>query len=250
MQGGIHPDLPGTAYFDIARAVKERVPGMHVHAFSPMEVVNGAARTGHVGARLADRGQGGGPRLGPRHRGRDPRRRRALAADQGQAARLGVDRRHHHRARGRPAVELDDDVRPRRQPVALAGPLPHPGRASRTAPAGSPSSSALPFIHTNAPIYLAGVARPGPDGAREPGRARDGAHPAARTHRQHPVLVGEARRRRLPAGAHRRRQRPRRDADGGDDQPDGRQPARVGQDRRAAATRSSTACPGGAPASA
>ncbi len=46
MQGGIHPDLPGTAYFDIARAVKERVPGMHVHAFSPMEVVNGASRTG------------------------------------------------------------------------------------------------------------------------------------------------------------------------------------------------------------
>jgi FO synthase len=46
MQGGIHPDLPGTAYFDIARAVRERVPGMHVHAFSPMEVVNGATRTG------------------------------------------------------------------------------------------------------------------------------------------------------------------------------------------------------------
>ncbi|MFE6123385.1 bifunctional FO biosynthesis protein CofGH, partial [Streptomyces sp. NPDC056436] len=46
MQGGIHPDLPGTAYFDIAAAVKKRVPGMHVHAFSPMEVVNGATRTG------------------------------------------------------------------------------------------------------------------------------------------------------------------------------------------------------------
>src|SRR5262249_18734782 len=44
MQGGIHPDLPGTAYFDLVRAVKDRVPGMHVHAFSPMEVVNGAAR--------------------------------------------------------------------------------------------------------------------------------------------------------------------------------------------------------------
>ena len=28
---------------------------------------------------------------------------------------------------------------------------------------------ALPFIHTNAPIYLAGVARPGPTTAREPG---------------------------------------------------------------------------------
>src|SRR5690606_10535748 len=44
MQGGIHPDLPGTAYFDIARAVKERTPDMHVHAFSPMEVINGASR--------------------------------------------------------------------------------------------------------------------------------------------------------------------------------------------------------------
>jgi FO synthase len=46
MQGGIDPQLPGTAYFDIARAVKARVPEMHVHAFSPMEVVNGATRTG------------------------------------------------------------------------------------------------------------------------------------------------------------------------------------------------------------
>ena len=46
MQGGIHPDLPGTAYFDIAAAVKKRCPDMHVHAFSPMEVVNGASRTG------------------------------------------------------------------------------------------------------------------------------------------------------------------------------------------------------------
>ncbi|MDT4932814.1 MAG: synthase, partial [Pseudonocardiales bacterium] len=41
MQGGIHPDLPGTAYFEIAAEVKRRVPDMHVHAFSPMEVVNG-----------------------------------------------------------------------------------------------------------------------------------------------------------------------------------------------------------------
>src|SRR5213078_4541250 len=46
MQGGIHPDLPGTAYFDIAAEVKRRCPDIHVHAFSPMEVVNGAARTG------------------------------------------------------------------------------------------------------------------------------------------------------------------------------------------------------------
>jgi len=46
MQGGIHPDLPGTAYFEIASEVKRRCPDLHVHAFSPMEVVNGASRTG------------------------------------------------------------------------------------------------------------------------------------------------------------------------------------------------------------
>ena len=46
MQGGIHPDLPGTAYFDLARAVKTAAPQVHLHAFSPMEVVNGASRTG------------------------------------------------------------------------------------------------------------------------------------------------------------------------------------------------------------
>ena len=46
MQGGIDPELPGTAYFDLAAAVKTRVPQMHVHAFSPMEIVNGSSRTG------------------------------------------------------------------------------------------------------------------------------------------------------------------------------------------------------------
>jgi len=43
MQGGIHPDLPGTAYFDLAAEVRRRCPDIHVHAFSPMEVSNGAA---------------------------------------------------------------------------------------------------------------------------------------------------------------------------------------------------------------
>lgn len=44
MQGGIDPKLPASAYFDLARAVKRAEPEMHLHAFSPMEVVNGASR--------------------------------------------------------------------------------------------------------------------------------------------------------------------------------------------------------------
>ena len=55
---------------------------------------------------------------------------------------------------------------------------------------------ALPFIHHNAPVYLAGVARPG--STRRDDRA---VHAMARlmlhgAHRPHPVLLGEARRRR------------------------------------------------------
>src|SRR5438093_184385 len=46
MQGGIHPDLPGTFYLDLVRAVKDRVPGIHLHAFSPMEILNGATKLG------------------------------------------------------------------------------------------------------------------------------------------------------------------------------------------------------------
>ena len=95
MQGGIHPDLPGTAYFDLAREVKKRQPGIHLHAFSPMEIVNGAARTGLSFHRLPDRGEGGGARLDPGHGGGDPRRRRPLGADQGQAADGDLAGDHH-----------------------------------------------------------------------------------------------------------------------------------------------------------
>jgi FO synthase len=43
MQGGIHPSYTGNKYLDICRAVKAAAPGIHVHAFSPLEVHQGAA---------------------------------------------------------------------------------------------------------------------------------------------------------------------------------------------------------------
>ena len=46
MQGGIHPDLPGDFYFDLLDAIRERVEVIHIHAFSPMEIMNGATRLG------------------------------------------------------------------------------------------------------------------------------------------------------------------------------------------------------------
>ncbi|WP_315927566.1 5-amino-6-(D-ribitylamino)uracil--L-tyrosine 4-hydroxyphenyl transferase CofH [Mesorhizobium sp. SP-1A] len=45
IQGGLHPDLPADYYFRLVQAVKERVPGMHVHAFSPFEIWYGVNKT-------------------------------------------------------------------------------------------------------------------------------------------------------------------------------------------------------------
>ena len=43
MQGGIHPEYTGETYINIVRTVKSAQPNMHVHAFSPLEVWQGAA---------------------------------------------------------------------------------------------------------------------------------------------------------------------------------------------------------------
>ncbi|MFB9251615.1 bifunctional FO biosynthesis protein CofGH [Sphaerisporangium melleum] len=165
MQGGIHPDLPGTAYFDIARAVKERCPDMHVHAFSPMEVINGASRT-------------------------DMSIHDWLVA----AKEAGVDS-----LPGTAAEILDDDVRwvltkgklPTREWVEVIttahrvglpttatmmyGHVDTPAhwvahlrliRRIQEETGGFSEFVLLPFVHHSAPIYLAGIARPGPT-ARE-----------------------------------------------------------------------------------
>ena len=42
LQGGIHPSFTGDTYLNIVRAVKDAVPWMHVHAFSPLEIKHGA----------------------------------------------------------------------------------------------------------------------------------------------------------------------------------------------------------------
>jgi len=46
LQGGIHPHYTGQTYLDLAQAVRAAVPEMHIHAFSPLEVRQGAATLG------------------------------------------------------------------------------------------------------------------------------------------------------------------------------------------------------------
>ena len=52
MQGGIHPAYTGQTYLDICRAVKAAQPDMHVHAFSPLEVIPGRGDAGPASSRI------------------------------------------------------------------------------------------------------------------------------------------------------------------------------------------------------
>ena len=161
MQGGIHPDLPGTAYFDIARAVKARVPEMHVHAFSPMEIVNGAARTGLSVRDWLTEAKAAG-----------------LDTIPGTAAEILDDDVRWLLTKGKlPAstwievVSTAHSLGIRSSSTMMYGHVDNPahwlGHLRTLAriqddTGGFTEFVALPFIHTNAPIYLAGVARPGP----------------------------------------------------------------------------------------
>ncbi|MFF4532839.1 bifunctional FO biosynthesis protein CofGH [Streptomyces sp. NPDC001407] len=161
MQGGIHPDLPGTAYFDIARAVKERVPGMHVHAFSPMEVVNGATRTGMSVREWLTAAKEAG-----------------LDTIPGTAAEILDDEVRWVLTKGKlptatwiDVVKTAHEVGIRSSSTMMYGHVDQPrhwlGHFRTLAriqqeTGGFTEFVTLPFIHTNAPVYLAGIARPGP----------------------------------------------------------------------------------------
>ncbi|MGH7917847.1 MAG: 5-amino-6-(D-ribitylamino)uracil--L-tyrosine 4-hydroxyphenyl transferase CofH [Candidatus Binataceae bacterium] len=45
MQGGINPDMPAFKYRDLLHLIKTHFPEIHMHAFSPMEIMYGARRT-------------------------------------------------------------------------------------------------------------------------------------------------------------------------------------------------------------
>ncbi len=46
LQGGIHPHYTGSTYLGICAAIHRQVPGLHIHAFSPLEIWQGAATLG------------------------------------------------------------------------------------------------------------------------------------------------------------------------------------------------------------
>ncbi|MEU7917535.1 bifunctional FO biosynthesis protein CofGH [Micromonospora zamorensis] len=161
LQGGIDPKMPVTGYADIVRAIKARVPEMHVHAFSPMEIVTAAAKAGV-----------------PVRDWLTQLREAGLDTIPGTAAEILDDDVRWVLTKGKlPAAAWVDVVSTahelgiRSSSTMMYGHVDHPGQwlahfrvlagvQDRTG--GFTEFVALPFVHTNAPIYLAGIARPGP----------------------------------------------------------------------------------------
>ncbi|MDQ1632488.1 MAG: synthase, partial [Frankiaceae bacterium] len=161
MQGGIHPDLPGTAYFDLAAAVKRRRPGLHLHAFSPMEVLNGSVRSGLSFTEWLIAAKEAG-----------------LDSIPGTAAEILDDEVRWLLTKGKlPAatwvevVTAAHRVGLRSSATMMYGHVDTPEhwlghlrllRRIQDDTGGFTEFVPLPFVHANAPIYLAGLARPGP----------------------------------------------------------------------------------------
>jgi FO synthase len=161
MQGGIHPDLPGTAYFDLAAEVKRRCPEIHVHAFSPMEVSNGSARTGlplrEWLIRAREAGVGSLPGTAAEILDDDVRwvlTKGKLPA----AAWIEVITTAHELGIPTTATMMYGHVD---TPAHWVGHL-KVIRGIQERTGGFTEFVLLPFVHANAPIYLAGLARPGP----------------------------------------------------------------------------------------
>jgi FO synthase len=161
MQGGIHPDLPGTAYFEIASEVKRRRPDLHVHAFSPMEVMNGASRTGVPVREWLIRAKEAGVNSLPGTAAEildDDVRWVLTKGKLPAAAWIEVITTAHELGLPTSATMMYGHVD---APAHWVGHL-RVIRSIQERTGGFTEFVLLPFIHTSAPIYLAGLARPGP----------------------------------------------------------------------------------------
>ena len=161
LQGGIHPSYTGETYLGICRAIKAAVPDMHIHAFSPLEVTQGAATLGMpVRSFLAKLKAAGLSTLpGTAAEILDDEVRAVICADKVTTAEwLDVARTAH-------GLGL------RTTSTIMYGHIEHPLSWARHLLAlrdlqietgGFTEFVPLPFVHMEAPMYLKGAARRGP----------------------------------------------------------------------------------------
>ena len=161
MQGGIHPEYTGAKYLDIVRVVKEAVPEMHLHAFSPLEVWQGAATSNRS---LTDylkqlKAAGLGTLPGTAAEILDDEVRDVICADKLNTQQwLSVMEKAH-------------EVGFRTTATIMYGHVEHPCHWARhllrirdlqKRTGGFTEFVPLPFVHMEAPMYLKGKSRRGP----------------------------------------------------------------------------------------
>ncbi len=161
LQGGIHPDYTGATYLGICRAIKAALPDMHVHAFSPLEVTQGAATLGlslrEFLSRLKEAGLGTLP--GTAAEILDDEIRDIICPDKINTAQwLEVVRTAHQLGLRTTSTIMYGHVERAANWARHLLRL----RDLQTETGGITEFVPLPFVHMEAPMYLRGQARKGP----------------------------------------------------------------------------------------
>ena len=161
MQGGIHPSYTGAKYLDICRAVKSAATGIHLHAFSPLEVHQGAhtLRIPVEEFLIALKGEGLGTLPGTAAEILDDEVRSVLCADKIRTRQWLDVMRAAHRAGLRSTATIMFGHIERYEHWARH--ILHI-RQLQQETGGFTEFVPLPFVHMEAPIYLKGRSRKGP----------------------------------------------------------------------------------------
>ncbi|MCP4999318.1 MAG: 5-amino-6-(D-ribitylamino)uracil--L-tyrosine 4-hydroxyphenyl transferase CofH [Hyphomicrobiales bacterium] len=161
LQGGIHPNYTGQTYLDILKAIKSEVPDIHVHAFSPLEIHQGAQTLGIPIAdfldQLIEAGLGSLP--GTAAEVLDDEVRVRLCPDKINTNEWFevVDTAHRLGLKTTSTImygHIDRPLNWARHLLRLREQQQRTGGFSEFVP--------LPFVHMEAPIYLKGASRRGP----------------------------------------------------------------------------------------
>ncbi len=161
LQGGIHPGFTGSWYLELVRAIREALPRLHVHAFSPLEVWQGAATEGwelrDYLEQLRDAGLGSLP--GTAAEILDDEVRRVLCPDKLRTEQwLEVMRTAHAVGLRTTSTimfgHIEAPINQARHILAIRDLQRETGGFTEFVP--------LPFVHEEAPIALKGAARHGP----------------------------------------------------------------------------------------
>lgn len=161
LQGGIHPDYTGATYEAICRAIKQAVPGIHIHAFSALEIHQGARTLGlSLSAFLTQlRDAGLGTLPGTAAEILDDEVRAVICPDKVNTAEWQAVMRAAHGLGLRSTATImfghvEAPLHWARHLLVLRDLQAETGGFTEFVP--------LPFVHMEAPMYLRGLARRGP----------------------------------------------------------------------------------------